>query len=95
MDKLQFDRYYFMGTHSRCALGHWLFKLAEFYSSLNATTYSKHEWPVFKDALYKMLCLAIKTNVNIIYSFSIYSKINDHILSWHYEPNALLILSIY
>lgn len=36
---------------------------------------------VFKDALYKKLCLAVKTSVNIIYPFVHESKINYHILS--------------
>lgn len=43
----------------------------EYSSSQNATTYSRYEWPVSKDALYTKLCLAVQTNVNVIYFFFI------------------------
>lgn len=55
VDKLQFDRYYFMSTNMvylQC-LERGLFQLMEYSSSLSATTFSIYGWPVSKDAQYK------------------------------------------
>lgn len=71
MDKLQLDRYYFMSTNITLSvvLRQAISISGIFYSSsLNVTTYSTHGWLVFKEALYKKLYLAVKTNENIIYS---------------------------
>ena len=71
MDKLQLDRYYFMSSNITLSvlLGQAISISGIFYSSpLNITTYSTHGWLVFKEALYKKLYLAVKTNENIIYS---------------------------
>ena len=79
MDKLQLDRYYFMSTNITLSvvLRQAISISGIFYSSsLNVTTYSTHGWLVFKEALYKKLYLAVKTNENY------------HIFSWYFEPAA-------